>query len=77
MAHLATLGELAAAGTPAAVVFVVQRSDAEVLDLSAPADAAWVTAVRGAMRAGVEVVAHRCHVTEDELALGPRLPVRS
>ena len=77
VAHLGTLGALAAAGDPTAVVFVVQRADAEVLDLGAPADAAWVTAVRGAIAAGVDMLAHRCDVGPDHLALGPSIPVRS
>lgn len=73
--HLRTLGALAAAGTPTAVVFVVQRGDVEVLDLRAPADPAWVTAVRGAIESGVQVVAHRCEVDPDHLALGPAITV--
>lgn len=76
VAHLATLARLAAVGTPCAVVFVVQRADAEVLDLGAEADTAWVDAVRGARDAGVTVVAHRCEVDRTDLALGPPIPIR-
>lgn len=77
VAHLRTLGTLAATGTPTAVVFVVQRGDVEVLDVGAPADPTWVAAVRGAIEAGVQVVAHRCEVGPDHLALGPALTVLS
>lgn len=76
VAHLATLGRLAAAGIPCAVVFVVQRADVEVLDLGAEADTAWVEAVRGAREAGVAIVAHRCEVGPTTLALGPAIPVK-
>lgn len=76
VAHLATLARLAGAGVPCAVVFVVQRGDATVLDLDAPADTAWVAAVRGAVAAGVDLVAWRCEVGPDTLDLGARLAVR-
>lgn len=75
-AHLASLGRLASAGTPAAVVFVVQRGDVEALDVGAAADPAWVAAVRTARREGVEVVAHACEVGPTTLVLGPPLEVR-
>lgn len=74
--HLATLARLAREGTLAAVVFVIQRADVEVLDIGAPADPAWVSAVRAARDAGVEVVAHACEVGPTTLALGPRVLVR-
>ncbi len=76
VAHLAALATMARAGDAAAVTFVVQRADAEVLDLAAPADAAWVDAVRDARRAGVHVVAFACDVDEERLALGDPIPVR-
>lgn len=75
VAHLTTLAQLARAGTPCAVVFVVQRADADVLDLAAEADAAWANAVRAARDAGVAVVAHRCEVGPENLDLGPAIPV--
>lgn len=76
VAHLTTLARLARAGTPTAAVFVVQRGDAEVLDLGAPADPAWVAAVRGARDAGVHVVAYRCRVGPTSLGLDAPLVVR-
>lgn len=75
VAHLRTLGALAHAGTPAAVVFVIQRGDIEALDLAAEADPAWVAAVRAARAEGVDVVAHACEVGPDTLALGPLVEV--
>lgn len=75
VAHLATLSHLAREGTPTAVVFVVQRPDAELLDVDAAADPDWQAAVRAARDAGVRVWAHRCEVGPATLSLGPRIPV--
>ena len=74
--HLAALAELAEAHTPTAVAFVVQRDDVEVLDLAAPADPAWQTAVRAARTAGVHIVAFACEVDEREARLSRELEVR-
>lgn len=75
VAHLEALAGLAATGTPVATVFVVQRADAVALDVSAPADPAWVAAVRHARANGVEVHAYACEVGERDLRLGPAIPV--
>lgn len=76
VAHLATLARLAREGTPTAVVFVVQRSDATALDVGAPADPDWVAAVRGARAAGVHLLAFGCRVTPTTLALDAPIEVR-
>lgn len=75
VAHLAALAARAEAGLPSAAVFVVQRGDAEVLDLDAAADPAWIGAVRRARGAGVHVVAFGCEVTEHTVRLGQQLKV--
>jgi len=74
--HLAALAGVAQAGRPAAVVFVVQRGDVDTLDLAAPADPAWQTAVREARADGVHVVAFACEVGEHDARLGRELEVR-
>lgn len=76
VAHLGALGAMAAGGQLAAVVFVVQRGDVEMLDLAAPADPGWVLAVRAAVTAGVHVVAYGCEVDEGALQLGQPLEVQ-
>lgn len=76
VAHLGALAAMAAGGALAAVVFVVQRGDVEMLDLGAPADPAWMEAVRAAAAAGVHVVAYRCEVDEGTLRLGRPLEVQ-
>lgn len=74
--HLAALVGHARAGTPAAVAFVVQRGDVEVLDLDAPADPGWRTAVQAAHRGGVHLVAFRTEVTCETVRLGHPLDIR-
>lgn len=76
VSQLAELARAAAAGVPAAVVFVVQRDDVDVLDLTAPADDAWRAAVRDAQKAGVEVVAFACAIEEERSRLSRTLAVR-
>ena len=75
-AQLALLGEHATAGTPTAVVFVVQRGDVDLLDLDAPADPGWQAAVAQARAAGVDISAFRCTVTADTLRLDAPIAVR-
>lgn len=76
VSQLEELARAAAAGILVAVVFVVQRDDVDVLDLSAPADETWRRAVRAALRAGVEVVAFACEVEEHDARLSRTLTVR-
>lgn len=76
VAHLEALGVLAASGVPAAVVFVVQRGDVDVLDIGLPADPGWIDAVRRAREHGVLVASYACDVEERGLRLGRQLVVR-
>lgn len=75
VAHLAALASRAEVGLPSAAVFVVQRGDAEILDLDAAADPGWIDAVRRARGSGVHIVAFGCDVTERTVRLGRRLMV--
>ena len=75
VAHLAALASRAEVGRSSAAVFVIQRGDAEVLDLDAAADPAWLAAVHRARDAGVHIVAFGCEVTEHTLRLDRRLTV--
>lgn len=74
-AHLASLGEIVGEGERAVVAFVVQRADAERLDLEGDADPDWQDAVAKAQADGVDVVAVRCEVSKrGAVVLGP-IPV--
>ena len=73
--HMEELQEIAEGGEGAAVVFVVQREDA---DLAAPHvlnDPAFALALQSAMQAGVEARAYRCIVSLDEIRITDRIPV--
>lgn len=61
--------------TEAAMVFVVQRQDAQRFRPNVAADPAFARALARAARAGVRVLAYRCRVTRRRLAIAGPLPV--
>lgn len=73
--HLRQLAERVGWGERAAVVFVVQRPDAEVFRPHARADPAFAAALVEAARAGVEVHAFRCAVRPEEIRIASSIPV--
>ncbi len=73
--HLASLTEAVKAGDRAAVVFVVQRSDAASFVPHDSADEPFGQALRAAASQGVEVYAYRCRVSAGAITLESRIPV--
>lgn len=73
--HLRQLAAQAARGERGAVVFVVQRPDAEVFMPHHRADPAFAAALTEAARAGVEVHAFRCEVSLTEIRIAVPIPV--
>ena len=73
--HLCTLKTVMEAGHRAAVVFVIQRSDAMAFATSDPADPDLAAALRSAMSVGVEAYAYTCEVTERSICLDRFLPI--
>jgi sugar fermentation stimulation protein A len=73
--HMADLAAMAAQGHRAAVLFLVQRSDAAAVAIAADIDPAYAAALTAAARAGVEVIAHRAEMSLEGVTLGPELPV--
>jgi sugar fermentation stimulation protein A len=67
--HLRALTAIVQAGDAAAVVFVVQRSDATVFRPYAEMDPAFAEALAQAHAAGVEVRAAVCRVSTSEMAI--------
>jgi sugar fermentation stimulation protein A len=63
-------------GYQAAVVFVIQRDDAESFSPNDEIDADFGQAVRQAQRAGVGLYAYRCGVTSREIELTGQVPVK-
>jgi sugar fermentation stimulation protein A len=74
--HLAVLAGLAAAGTPAFLLFVCQRADVAAVTVARDIDPAYADALALALEAGVRVVACRCEINQyaisitGEIALG-------
>ncbi|PIE08623.1 MAG: DNA/RNA nuclease SfsA [Rhodobacterales bacterium] len=73
--HMAELAEMARQGHRAAVLFLVQRTDAREVRLAADLDPAYARAFDAARAAGVEVIAHGTRITPEGIWLGPCLPV--
>lgn len=74
--HLEELASLARRGDRAAMVFVVQRPDAEAFAPNARADPRFARVLSEAVSHGVEVYAYRCLVTREALSVVPApLPV--
>ena len=73
--HLKELTALARQGRPAAVVFVIQRSDAERFASNRTKDPEFAEALRVAQQEGVVASAYRCGVGEKTIRIGLQLPV--
>jgi len=74
--HLEELRRIKESGRRAAIVFVVQRSDAFAFAPNAKADPAFARELLQASRAGVEVLAYLCRVDEDSIEIWRPLPIR-
>ena len=73
--HCDELGALAAAGHPAAIVFVAQRGDVESVAPEDTIDPAFGVALRGAADAGVLVLACALEITPRGATRARRVPV--
>ena len=74
--HVNSLLSAVREGYRAAVVFVVQRDDAQACAPNDTADPEFGAALRRAVEQGVEAYAYRCRVSAAEIALGKRLQLR-
>ena len=73
--HLRTLMKAVAQGHRAAVIFVIQRPDAQLFTPYKSADPDFAFILQEAAKMGVDVHAYGCRVTMDEITLGTQLPV--
>lgn len=73
--HLQTLAALAAAGTPAFLLFVCQRADVEALAIAADIDPAYAAAFETARRAGVVMLACRCKLNHCAISITEGIPI--
>jgi sugar fermentation stimulation protein A len=75
--HLGELALKAEAGERAVQLFVVQRSDCQILRPAKDIDPTYTEALRDAARRGVEVLAYGCDVTEDAITLAHAMRVET
>jgi sugar fermentation stimulation protein A len=74
--HLRELVALRRAGDRAAVVFVIQRSDARVFIPDEQTDPVFAATLRDAAAAGVDVRAYTCQVSRKTISIMDEIPVR-
>lgn len=73
--HVGTLVDAMRQGSRCAVVFVVQRPDAEVFAPHEAADPAFTDALRDAAGTGVELYAWNCRVSRQAIGIDRQIPV--
>lgn len=73
--HVEELKSAVAAGYEGAIIFVAQRSDAEIFAPNDATDPAFAQAVRSAWQAGVKILAYNCHITPDRMTLQHAIPI--
>ncbi len=73
--HLRTLMKAIDQGHGAAVIFVIQRPDAQIFTPYKSADPEFAATLEQAAGMGVAVFAYGCRVTMNEISLGARVPV--
>ena len=74
--HMKSLTKAVEAGHRAAVVFVIQRDDAQAFATNDQADPEFAEAFRESLASGVEAFAYRCQVNEQSITLSDRLPIK-
>jgi sugar fermentation stimulation protein A len=73
--HLGELGDMAAAGARAVMLFLIQIGSAERFALARDIDAAYGRAFDLARKAGVEMIAYRCAVTMEGVSVAGPVPL--
>jgi sugar fermentation stimulation protein A len=73
--HLRELAAMAAQGHRAVMLFLIQRTDAKRFTLARDLDPGYAEAFRLAAEAGVEALAFRCRMSEEEIALDRAVPI--
>ena len=73
--HLAELGDMAAAGARAVMLFLIQIGSARRFKLARDIDPAYGAAFDAARTAGVEAIAYRCGITCDGIEVAEPVPI--
>jgi sugar fermentation stimulation protein A len=75
--HLKALERVVAAGGRAVMLFVVQRTDADLFDTADDVDRDYGPALREAAKRGVEVLCYGCHLSPEAIRLNRSLTWRA
>ena len=62
-------------GYRSAVVFIVQREDADMCRIQKESDPDFYHALRNAMQSGVDVYAYSCRVSLTDITISKRIPL--
>ena len=73
--HLAELSAMVASGARAAMVYLVQRGDAQAFALARDIDPKYAAAFAAARAAGVEAFAFGCSLTPETISLNGTVPI--
>jgi sugar fermentation stimulation protein A len=73
--HLEELSNMVAEGHRAAMLYLVQRNDATRFDLARDVDPLYAATFLKAKAAGVEMLAYRCRVRPEEIALDKEIEI--
>ena len=73
--HLRELSQMVEKGHRAMLFYLVQRTDAQQVDLARDIDPTYARAFAEARAAGVEVLAYGTHITPEEITIGSPLPI--
>jgi len=73
--HMRELAKIVQSGKRAAIVFLIQRDDAEKFAIARDIDPNYGAAFEAACSAGVEVMSYVCTLSETHIAVSHRIPV--
>ena len=75
--HLQELSKMVEQGHRAVMFYLVNRTDCDVVSITADIDPNYAAALDTAQHAGVEVIAYRADIAPNRITLGPRVAFRS
>jgi sugar fermentation stimulation protein A len=74
--HLEELARVADSGDRAALLFLIQRTDAKRMTIADDIDPAYMRALREALGRGVEVYGYKSKIDTAAISLTDRVPIR-
>ncbi len=74
--HLHELTQMVADGYRAMMVYLIQRSDCSEFSIAADIDPTYASTLDAALYGGVEAVCYGCNLTDKEIIVTERIPIR-